>query len=429
MADEIVADVAIEAEPIEAVEETVDTGTEAPAAGAEPGAGELEADAPVGTVWKDVKELLKDKPQLYRQVKQALHIAENVKKGLPDGLETAVKRMEAVNQLDDDPDDPEYVPGSRTFDEVISNTIAERTFWRDYDTAFQAGDPKVINQMIEANPGSFQKLIPAAMNRFAEINPEGHASYVCTSIDSYLNSQKIPLQIELLNMLLPESSQDPSTQRVIDAFKAIKGVFETIQQTAKQPIQPKEVQATPGGHPAPSGPDAEMSLRHDAWLPEIKQRSESFAVNEALKLAGKTRFTAAEVAKIQNFVRNEVNIRTKANDGYQKRVKGLLKANNKAAYTMTVESEHKKIISEAVKRIVPEVLSARPKPGPKPGQQQQPGAKSQAAVAGDEQYDLIAGPPRTMGLKVDFNRTTNALLASDRAYIVGRPKPVRWRRK
>ncbi len=427
MADELVLDAAVETEPVEtAVEETVEV---------EPGA-EVETeeqgteDAPVGSVWREVKEKLKDSPNLHRQVKTALHAYENLKKSLPDGVEKAVQRLEAVNQLDDDPDDPEYVPGSRTFDEVISNTIAERSFWREFDTAFQQGDGRVINQMVEANPASFQKLIPAAMNRFAEINPEGHASYVCTSIDSYLAAQKIPLQMEILGMLLPQSSTDPSTQRVIDAFKSIRGVIETIQETAKRPIQPKDVQGSTSTTQNPSsGADSELSLRHDAWLPEIRQRSENFAVSEALKLAGKTRFTPAETAKIQNFVRQEVNIRTKANDGYQRRIKGLLKANNKAAYAMTVESEHKKIISEAVKRIVPQVIAERPKPGPKPGQQQTQTTKPATNEPGDEQFELIAGPPRTLGLKVDFNRTPHSMMAKDRAYIVGRVKPVRWRRK
>lgn len=440
MADDMVLDAAVEAEPLEtSVEETVEVpepGTETEVDGAEPGNTDSEEDAPVGSVWREVKERLKDAPNLHRQVKAALHSYERAKAAFPDGVEAAVKRLEAINQLDDDPKDPDYLPGSRTPEEVLSNTVAERGFWRDFDNAFQGGDARVINQMIEANPTSFQKLIPEAMDRFQELNPDGYSAYVCKSVDAHLVQQKIPLQLEILDMLLPQSSDDPGTARVLAAFKAIKGVFEGIQTAAKGSIAPKQIEGKQAGtqttQTQPQSDSREMNLRHDEWLSAIRPRSEAFAASEALKLAGKSRFTPAELGKIKNFVRTEVNVRTKANDAYQKRVVGFLKANNKTAYAMTVESEHKKIISEAVKRIVPQVLGERTKPGPKAGQakaeQAKPGAGA-VAKPGDEQYELIAGPPRTMGLKVDFKRTNNSMLAGDRAFIVGRVKPVRWRRK
>ena len=438
MAEEMILDTATEVEPIETdagAELEVSDGQETPVEGAEQGTQDAEADQPASAVWREVKDLLKNKPSLYRAVKTAIHAQERLREKLPDGLETAVKRLEAVNQLDDDPEDPDYVAGSRTFEEVISNTMAERGFWRDFDNAFQAGDGRVVKQMIEANPTSFQKLIPEAMDHYQQLNPDGYSAYICKSVDSYLVQQKIPLQIEILDMLLPETSNDPGTQRVIAAFKAIKDTISTIQNVAKNPIEPKQVaggQAAPqnGTQPANSV-DQELALRHDAWLPEIRQRSEAYAVNEALKIAGKTRFTPAEVGKIKNFVRNEVGIRTKADDAFQRKIKGLLKANNKAAYAMTVESKHKTIIQEAVKRIVPQVIGERK--GTKTAAAQQTGQKpAQAAAAarpGDEQFELIAGPPRTLGMKVDLKRTSNAMLASDRAYIEGRSKPVRWRRK
>lgn len=433
MGDELVLDSVVE-EPVETgAEETVDTTDAEPGSAAtEPGAADTGEDAPVGAAWKEAKERLKDVPAVQRQVKAALHAYEKMKSGLPDGIEATIKRLEAVNQLDDDPEDPDYMPGSRTFEEVISNTIAERSFWRGFDTAFQAGDGRVVKQMIEANPTSFQKLIPEAMDHYQQLNPEAYSTYICKSVDSFFTQQRIPLHLDMLNMLLPESSTDPSTQRVIDAFQAIKKAFSTIQTSAQGKMDPKKVDGqTSGTTPAASGGDEQINLRHDAWLPDIRQRSEAFAVEETMKLAGKTKFTTAEIAKIRNFVRTEINVRTKADDVYQQRIKGLLKANNKAAFAMTVEAKHKKITSEAVKRIVPQVISEREraKPGPKPGQKPADGAKPATAMSGDEQFELIAGPPRTLGMNVDFTRTPHSMMAKDRAYVIGRSKGVRWRRK
>ena len=381
------------------------------------------------STWKQVKERLKDTPDLHRQVKKALHFMEDANRRMPDGLAKAQERLGLIAQLDDNPEDPEYVAGSTPIEEVISNTIAERSFWRDYDNAFQAGDPKIINQMIEANPESFQKLIPEAMDRFAEVNPEGFSAYVCKSVSGYLNSAQIPLQLALLERVLPAESDDPGLKTVIEAFKAIKGVVEQINTTAKNPIQPKTVeqrrQEQQSANPAASLEVREMNILHDEWLREIRPRSEAFTVAELQKIAPKVKFTPQEANSIRNAVREEINARVTVNRGYQTKVKSLLKAKNKTAYAMTVESEHKKIIPGAVKRAVDDVLAKR-----KTQQTVKPGATTQRTTqtaSTNEQYEYISASPSRLGLKVDFRR--GGILPNNTAFIVGRVKPVKWKAK
>src|SRR5580698_9097990 len=124
MPDDLVLD-AVETEPIETTEtEPDESGADTPLETTEPAEGAEEADQPASAVWRDIKEKLKDSPATYRQVKKALHAFDDLSKRLPDGLEKTVERIEAIGQLDDDPEDPDYIPGSRTFEEVISNTIA-----------------------------------------------------------------------------------------------------------------------------------------------------------------------------------------------------------------------------------------------------------------------------------------------------------------
>src|SRR5277367_3275431 len=56
------------------------------------------------STWKQVKERLKDAPDLHRQVKKALHFMEDASKRLPDGIAKATERLELISQLDDDPE-------------------------------------------------------------------------------------------------------------------------------------------------------------------------------------------------------------------------------------------------------------------------------------------------------------------------------------
>jgi hypothetical protein len=323
-------------------------------------------------------------------------------------------------------------------EDVISNTLAERGFWRDFDNAFKAGDPRVINHMIESNPGSFQKLIPEAMDRYAEVNPEGFSTYVCRSVSGYLSNAQVPLQMALLERVLPEQAPidpqtgrpDPGLQTVIEAFKVIRGVVNDINTRAQDKIEPKigqqAAQAQDGSNDLES---REMNVLNDEWLRDVRPRSDAFAVAEVQKAYPGKRFTPSEVASIQGAIRQEVFARVRANDGYQQRIKSLLKAKNKTAYAMTVESEHKKIIPGAVKRAVDDVLEKR-----KSAQVKKPVAASngqQKTLQGATQdnngslYEWIPKSPARMGYKVDFRR--GGIKANNTAYIEGRSKPVRWK--
>jgi hypothetical protein len=430
MADELEV---IEGAELEAEGAELETeGTQAETEGTEGGTQTTETSpTSAASTWKQVKERLKDSPDLHRQVKQALHFMEDANRRMPDGIAKAQERLQLIAQLDDNPDDPEYVPGSAPIEEVISNTIAERGFWRDFDKAFQAADPKVVNQMIEANPASFQKIVPEAMDRFAEVNPEGFSSYICKSVSGYLTEAQIPLQLALLERVLPPDSDDPGLKTVIEAFKTIKGVVEQINTTAKKPIETKTVAQQ---HQAQGGNDLEtreMNILHNEWLGEIKPRSEAFTVAEVQKVAPKTKFTQPEINSIRNAVKQEVNARVATDLNYQKKVKGFLKAKNKTAYAMTVESQHKKIIPGAVKRAVDDVLAkrktatgAKGKPGT---QQTQQAAKPGQQQTSNSKFEYIAQSPTRLGLKVDFRRTSNEMLARNEAFVVGRTGPVKWK--
>lgn len=439
MADEAVLDVGAELES-EGAEE-VEQGAEAEVEGAEQAQSVDGEPTSAASTWKQLKDKLKDSPDLHREVKKALHHWEESRKLLPDGVAKTVERLKLLEKLDDNSldggsgIDPDYVAGSRPVEETIERTLAERSFWRDYDNAFQAGDPKIINQMVEANPESFQKLIPAAMDRFADVNPEGFSAYICKSVSGYLGNAGIPLQLALLERVLPQTSDDPNLQTVIEAFKAIKGVVEQINTTARNPIAPKAIQGqqpgTKTGTESGNLEQREMNVLHDEWLREIRPRSESFTVNEVKKIAPSVKFTPAEANSIRNAVRTEINARVAANTAYQGKIKSLLKAKNKTSYSMTVESEHKKIIPGAVKRAVDDVLAKRKtgqgKKAAATGQQaQKTGAQAQQQTDNNK-FEWISDSPTRLGLKVDFRR--GGIQADNTAYIVGRAKPVKWKRK
>lgn len=383
-----------------------------------------------GDDWKTLKEVLKDQPDLHKRVKAALHTAANLEKRFPDGIAAVENRLKLLSQLDDNPDDPEYVAGSTPIEDVISNTIAERGFWRGFDNAFQKADPAIVNQMVEANPEAFQKLIPQAMDRFSEMNPDGYSAYVCRAVAPFLESQQIPLHLALLARVLPEKSEDPGLQTVIDAVKAIRGTVETIQGTAKKPIEPAKgnAAANPTQNPDETLESREIAVTNNEWLRELRPRSEKAMVDEVQRAYPGKRFTPAEIAQVRKALTEEINARTGINAGYQTRIRGFLKAKNRASYLMTAEGEHKKIIHDAVKRAVDPVLAKRTKAKPGIATQQNGQRPQPASVATNGNYRRIAKSPSQLGLAVDWSRTDNAMMAKETAYIKGEKQMVKWAR-
>ena len=431
--DEVIEGAAeTELEPL-AITEAAEPGTETETVEAEPAELTEGEDQPAPAIYKAVKEALKSHdPNLVRQVRKALVLADELKAKAPDGLDSLVQRMELVKQLDDDPEDAEYVPGTRTFDEVVSNTIAERTFWREFDASFAKGDPSVVNHMLEQNPEAFQKLVPIAFDRYAEVNPDGFSALVCKSVDGFLQQSQIPLQMALLERVLPTESNDPGMKTVIEAFTKIKAVLGSISGWAQKPIQPKKVEGStqqPGNQQQPNATleDRELAVKNVEWAGDVNPKTNAFAAKEALRMFGEKKFTAPELESLRKAIKDEINARTAIDQPYQKSIKGFLKAGNRTAYNMAVKAKHEKIVTGAIKRLGDDILAKRAAKA-KPAVNQ-PKVANQNGNQGtaDERFEMIAGAPRTQGLQVDFKRNPPGWLEKNQAYVVGRKNPVKWR--
>ena len=420
---------------LESTEEQVESTVESTETGAESGTesttdtGEGGAELTGSQLWKNVKEALKaSDPKTLQAVRKALFKSSEFEKAYPDGLAKVTERLEAIKRLADDPDVADAEPNET----LIDNTLAERTFWRDFDDKFQSGDSSLIAQMVEANPASFQKLVPAALNKFAELNPDGYASLVGGVVMNYLDNAKLPLQYEILRTFLPQVEDSPAMQQVTKAINAIFETVEGMREWTKKPVNAPGSESTK----TDNSPDREASLaeretklRDAEWNGSVAATSNQLMADEAAKIAGKEKFTAKEIGEIRGKVRDEINARVRIDGEYQKAIKGYLNANNKAAYTQRVSSKHKAIIPGAVRRAVDDVLAKRGKvtaAGKKAATTVKPPVAGATTQQG-ETFERIAGSPASLGMKIDFRRSTHSMIAKRQAFIVGRKNAVQWK--
>jgi hypothetical protein len=421
MPDEAVIDaVAEEVAPIEGAETSESAET---TEGDQPtGDGQELSGAPL---WKSIKDSLAtaDKNTV-AQVRKAIYDATEVGKRHPEGLKGIDAVLESVKKLSDDQETPDAVP----IEQVIQDTLEERSFWREFDSKFQAGDRAVIAQMVEANPEGFQRLAPDVMNALAVLNPDLYSSLVSKAVAGYFGTEEIQRARWTLDSIIPQTSDDPSVQKLIEAYGIIKQAFNGLSQMAAKPLvlpDPKKTDA-PASEPQ-NQEDATLKLRDIEWNSAIAPTSQSVMVTEAQKVLGSTKLTAQEIESVRAAFKEEINARVDINKPYRNALNAYLKANNKAQYIQRVNSEHRKIIQNSAKRIVSDVLAAR-KNAPKK-EATKPVTTAKLAAEGSIKFERIAGAPQTQGLKVDLAKTPQSMLVKRQAYIIGRKNPVTWGQK
>jgi hypothetical protein len=389
-------------------------------------------------LYRSVKDKLKSaglSPQQLRSVRNAVWMADKAEKATGGDLSAFEKTQQIVSKLADNPEDG-YTP-----EQLIEQTIQERTFWREFDTKFEKGDRTIIADMISANPESFQALAPAAMDEFARINPEGFSAYVAKSATGYLNGKQIPLQFAILDTFLPSMPDFPGKERLVAAIQAIYGAFEGLDKMAQGQIAPKKGE----GQPQQAGgidqreeriSAKEMDLTRREWNADSGLKGGTLRDAEMNRIAATQKVTLddADRAKIKAAVGEEFNARLAANARYGQAMRGFLQAGNRRSYIERVNSEAAKMVPGITARHTQAVIDAKKAAGA--AKASASGAKPVSAKSGNAQpsngsngnlVQWLSAHPKTLGKMIDHARTSYSMLQRNEAYLMGENNLFKWK--
>lgn len=378
-------------------------------------------------LYRAVKDKLKSAgmtPQQIRSIRNAIHIAGKADEMTGGDLSRFDQERTAYESLRF-PGEEAYTP-----EQVVEQVRADRQQLQDIFSDIQAGGDKMIEELITDSPESFQSMTVKAMDRFAQVNNEAFSTYVAKSAFGYLSNQQVPQQFALLDRFLPESSTDPATQIVIDAFKTIKTALTGLGSMAQKPLDIKKPTAQPqngnGNSQEQDLATREHNIRRMEWDNEAAPTNRTLRDTEIQEIvaARKTQLTEKERTEVLAAINEEFSTRISLHKNV---LKGYVDANNKRAYTDRVTSEGKKLLPSMVQRHVNAVIDKRPagqtqqKPGQKPAQQSTEGKKDATGTV------WISGSPASIGLQVDLSKTTHAMLSRNEAFIKGRSGLHKWK--
>ena len=391
-------------------------------------------------LYKSVKEKLKAgglSAAEQRSIRNAIHIADKADKLSGGNLEAFEAERGILAKLSDDPD------AGHTPEQIVQNTLEERKFWRDFDSNFQKADGQIIKDMIAANSESFQKLVPMAMDEFAEVNPDAFSGYVARSAKGYLDGKQIPLKFAILETFLPSMPDFPGKDRVVEAIQAIYGAFDGLDKMAKNPITPKKAEGQaeqPGTLNQNQDTTEGLTIRANRaeWQPAAQAEGIKIRTAEMNRVAAQQKVTLddADREKIRVAVNEEVNTRLSVNERYKQAMRQYLLNGNRKAYVDRATSEQQKIVAGITQRHTQAVIDAKKAAGASSmrqngnvnGQKTVQNAQPTKDGAGNL-IQWLSGHPKTLGKQVDLRRTTNGMLARQEAYLVGEKGLYKWRPK
>ena len=380
-------------------------------------------------LYRAVKDKLKNgeklSPQELKSIRNAIHIAGRADEATGGDLNRFEQERATFEQL--------RMPGEEAYtpEQLVQQYKGEREqlfkIWKDVE----AGSPTLIEEVATDYPDAFPQLAISAMDKFATLNNEAFSTYVAKSAFGYLSQQQIPQQFALLDRFLPESSADPATQIVIDAFKVIKtglqglGTMAAKNLDIKKPVAKTDAQGNPKETDIAS---REHNIRRQEWDMEASPVNRQLRDTELQQIltSRKAQLTEKERTQVLAAIKEEFDTRMSL---HKNTLKGFVDANNKRAYTDRVTSEGKKMLPSMVQRHVNAVLDGRPKNGAKtevkPGQKQQPVADQGRKDATGAVW--LSGSPASLGLQVDYNKTTQGMMVRNEAYIKGKSGIHKWK--
>src|SRR6185437_6380855 len=346
-------------------------------------------------LFRAVKEKLRKgealTPQEFRSIRAAIHIAGKADELTGGDLQRFEAERGIVSQLADEGDE------GLTPEQILENTLGERNFWRGFDDKFQAADTSVVQQMFETNPASAAKLTIAGMDHLAQADNDVFSNYVAKSAISYLSDQRIPLQFAILDTFLPQQSNDPATQKVIDAINGIRQAFQGLESIASKKIEPKN--GVQGQNPTNNDTSKEQSLSEREmrvtaaeWNRTARTSNDRLAFDEMGRAASarKMQLTEQEKAEIRAAVTEEFNTRLAAKSDYGRAMQGYLRSRNQRAYADRAASEGKKMLPAIVQRHTNAILDKRSQQKAAPAKQQGSAQqKTTQAAAKDGNGNLI----------------------------------------
>ena len=362
-------------------------------------------------------EWAKTNPKLVADLKRARFEAEGYRQALPNGLKEVAQLREKLESFGGP--------------EAIQKTHEELEYFNSLDQQFTAGDPRFVQAMIDTPEGQqgFLKLAPSMLEKYRELAPEAHDSYIAKQQYQGMLDADLKFSIVRIKDAIDRLPDSPEKQAALDQWGPLAVYYNGVLEKANKKVDLPKIAAPT------AAPDERAQLQKDRqdfvrqqWQTEASNTAKTMIDSQLAQIAKERKLTDTQrdavlelgvarlkkaLAKAPNF--NETSQRHFANndrDGFLRHIAGV--------YRQQIPL----VFKAAADAIVAQRNGVSPKPAPAngttPGRTAAPGSTAKPA----EGYTWVAGTPKKE--TIDFAKTTADMIRQGKAVLQGNRR-VQWR--
>lgn len=208
-----------------------DLDVDSPAAADTPPATEAKLDnrtLPQG-VKTALEQLKASDPKAHTWLKDELFANRAFRQELPGGVAEAKELKAAAESFKTE--FPEGIPGIK----------AEKAEWANIDSAWQNADPKVLDTWYTASPEAFSKLMPVAINKFADTNPEAYKQHMADVLFSTMQQSNVTGSLYMLSRALQAKDVELASSLVQEIQDWVTAIHTTAKTPPKAPVRNPEL--------------------------------------------------------------------------------------------------------------------------------------------------------------------------------------------
>src|ERR1700722_4975966 len=291
------------------------------------------------------------------------------------------------------------------------------------DTAFEQGDPKVLDDIASDFPEGFKKLVAPALDKLQSLDPKSYAATLQPHTFAAMEAAGLGPVLDAVGQALAANDLEKAKDLIGKSLAWYQGQKQQAG-TRQKTDDPERVKFE--SDKAKFQGEKEQSFRQDIGRQTLSNQASE--INKALAPYLKSRALGADAkADLADGINREVNRLLKADGTYQSQVKALLASKTRDAGKIVqyINAAVAEAAPKAVKALWARRYGSSPvtsRPAVKPGEQKA-GVQNPAASG---PLKISAKPNRD---DVDWAKTKDILYITSKAYMKAGPykgKLVTW---
>ena len=340
-------------------------------------------------------KLKTENPTLAKTMQRALFAEDRLRRELPGGFKEIADWRSKIEQLGGD--------------DGIKEVQNEIGGWREFDSLYTSGDPKVLEFLTQEPEAkdAFLKIAPGAFEKFRELNPDGYAAYVSQVFTADMMNARVPLMLERLQDFVADN---PKAQEVLGQ---LIGYVNRIGKFAENPVNvPSAAKQPQAVDPRTAELDQrEQQFTRKEWGNETATKHSQMFNSAWKSIVGDRKLSDTQLGVVKELYGLRLKAILDAQPDFQKNLEKYFTAKQKDGFVRHFESVYKEAVPNALRKAI-EQAGVGAKPGPRPGSS---GAKPAGVTPkADAGFQIGAKPSMD---EVNRKATTPEMWASRKAIL------------